>query len=218
MVAKLKRAFFSGIFVLLPLFVTAIAATIMAGFLFDHVGEPTRRLLFGHPVFAKHLEGWASPIFNLISILIVVLFVTLFGWLSNYFLGRFFIRTIDRILQRIPIVSAIHSTAKQIVDTFGKDQKAMFRQAVLVQFPRKDMYSIGFLTNRAQGEIQYRTQAEVVNVFVPTTPNPTSGFLVMVPQEEVIFLEMSVGDAMKTIVSGGVLVPSFQTAPEKHPS
>ena len=96
---------------------------------------------------------------------------------------------------------------KQIVDTFSTQNKAVFTKVVLVQFPRPDIYALGFLTNEVKGEIQEKTSDFLWNVFVPTTPNPTSGFLVMFPDSEVMELDMTVGEGMKVIISGGALVP-----------
>ena len=93
------------------------------------------------------------------------------------------------------------------MDTIGKNKKAVFQKAVLVRFPSDSLYSIGFLTNRAGGETQDKTKENVCNVFIPTTPNPTSGFLIMVPEEKLVVLDMSVGDAVKLIISGGAVSP-----------
>ncbi len=218
MIKKLKNAFISGIFVLLPLYVTYIVIR----FLLENVGEPASQLFFGHLPFVKDLNGWFGIILSTISILFVVFFIMFCGWLSNYFLGKFFIGLAERIIQKIPLISAVHKTVKQIVDTFGQDQKAVFRQAVLVQFPRDGLYSIGFLTNTAKGEVQEKTKEEVVNIFIPTTPNPTTGFLVMAPKEQVVYLDMSVGEAMKAIISGGAVIPTtpdtktIQEEPQTH--
>ena len=113
----------------------------------------------------------------------------------------------DTTKKKIPFIRTVYNTVKQIADTMGKNQKAMFQKAVLVHFPSDSVYSIGFLTNRANGETQDKTKESVCNVFVPTTPNPTSGFLIMVPEEKLVVLDMSVGDAIKLIISGGAVVP-----------
>jgi uncharacterized membrane protein len=134
--------------------------------------------------------------------------VTLFGFFSNYVLGKFFWSLAERTIQRIPGVGAVYNAVRQIVATFGSQNRSMFSQVVLVQYPRPGCWTIGFLTNRAQAEPQLRAGAgELWTVFVPTTPNPTSGFLLMLPRAEVVELDMSVGDGMKMILSGGAVTP-----------
>ena len=96
--------------------------------------------------------------------------------------------------------------------SFSKQNKAVFQSVVMLEFPRAGLYAVGFVTSEAQGEIQERTGEVVVNVFVPTTPNPTSGFLIMVPKEDLTYLDMTVGDAMKLIISGGAVVPKWAGA------
>jgi uncharacterized membrane protein len=112
-------------------------------------------------------------------------------------------------MHRVPLIGAIYASVKQIVETFSSQNRAMFQRVVLVQFPRPGTFAIGFLTSVAKGEAQARTSQELWNVFVPTTPNPTSGFLIMVPREELIDMDMSVGEAMKLIISGGAVTPAW---------
>jgi uncharacterized membrane protein len=102
----------------------------------------------------------------------------------------------------------VYRTAKQIVDTFSHQQKAVFQEVVLIEYPRKDCYVIGFLTSEAKGEPQAATGEAIVNIFVPTTPNPTSGFLLMLPKTDITPLNMSIADGMKLIISGGAVVPN----------
>ncbi|MGE9295691.1 MAG: DUF502 domain-containing protein, partial [Puniceicoccales bacterium] len=137
---------------------------------------------------------------------------TLLGFLSNYFIGRIFITLGEKFIDRLPFVNTVYKTVKQIVDTFSKQQKAVFQKVVLTEYPRKGVYVIGFLTSEAKGEIQERTGADVVNIFVPTTPNPTSGFLLIVPREEITEMDMTVAEGMKVIVSGGAVIPPFPKA------
>ena len=117
-------------------------------------------------------------------------------------------------LQRIPGIGAVYNAVKQIVATFGTQNKNLFNKVVLVEFPRKGIWTLGFLTNKQQGEPQTMTGSETWTVFVPTTPNPTSGFLIMLPRHEITELEMSVGDGMKMIISGGAVVPPWPPVPK----
>ena len=119
---------------------------------------------------------------------------------------------------KFPLINLIYNTVKQIVDTFTQQQKAVFQEVVLIEYPRKGVYAIGFLTNRAKGEIQALTGEELVNVFVPTTPNPTSGFLLMLPKESVVSMQMSISDGMKLIISGGAVVPPYDDNDRNNPN
>src|SRR5690606_6576647 len=100
----------------------------------------------------------------------------------------------------VPFVRSVYNSVKQIRDTFVQQKKSVFQQCVLVEYPRTGVYVLGFLTGEGKGEVQQRTSADLVNIFVPTTPNPTSGFLLMVPRDEVTFLDMAIGDGMKLII------------------
>lgn len=198
---RIKNAFLSGIILLLPLGVTAL----FIHFLINNIGEPASKLFFGFLPESKF--AWLEPVLDVVSVLIVFVIITFFGFLSNYFLGRWFIRLTERVIKGVPFINKLYKTVKQIVDTFSKDQKAVFKKTVMVEYPRPGVFAIGFLTSDAKGEIQDKTGDNVVNVFIPTTPNPTSGFLLMVPESQVIDLDMSIGDGMKVIISGGAVVP-----------
>ena len=148
--------------------------------------------------------------------MIVFLAITFLGYLSRYFVGKWFLRLTENILDKVPFINTVYKTVKQIVETFSTQQKAVFKKTVLLEYPRKGIWVIGFLTSEAKGETQFRTNRELRNVFVPTTPNPTSGFLLMIPREEVQELEMSIGDGMKLIISGGAVAPPFSPEDESQ--
>jgi uncharacterized membrane protein len=207
-----RNAFISGLLMLAPVGVTIF----VINFLISTLGRPTSRLFFFF-IDDSTLEQY--PILNVLIVIasafIVVILITLFGWFSSFIIGRFFMSWMERMMASVPFVRSVYMTVKQIVDTFTKSNKAVFRKTVLVEYPHKGVYAIGFLTGDAKGEIQERTKAFLLNVFVPTTPNPTSGFLLLVPQDEIIMLDMSVSDGMKAIISGGALMPQprAQAAP-----
>ncbi len=195
-----RNSLISGALLLAPLAVTVIAFS----WIIDKVGGTFR------PIYQAYLpESLQSiPFFwDLLATLVVVLLVTAFGFFSNYVLGKFFFSMAERAILRIPGVGGLYSSVKQIVTTFGSQSRSMFNQVVLVEFPRKGIWSIGFLTNKAPSEPHARLGTELWTVFVPTTPNPTSGFMLMLAPADVIELDMSVGDAMKMIISGGAVVP-----------
>ncbi len=213
MVIYLRNAFITGLVLLLPLGVTIFVINL----LLVNVGEPTVVLIFENVLNLdppkKSSFNWY--VFSLLSTLIVVFLITLLGIASRYFLGRYVITLFERIIDALPFVNAVYRVVKQIVDTFSKQQKAVFQKVVLVEYPRRGAYALGFLTSNAKGEVQSITEGDVVNIFVPTTPNPTSGFLLMIPAPEVKELRMSIGDGMKLIISGGAVVPPYSVDDEQ---
>jgi uncharacterized membrane protein len=206
LLATLRTAFFSGLFLLAPLVVTIWAFTKII----DLVGGTFS------PLFFFYMPDWLlnSPrlgiVLDIVATLIVILLVTLLGFLSRYVFGKYFLEVGERIIQGIPGVSAVYNTVKQIVDTFGSQNRNLFSKVVLVQYPRREVWTLGFLTSKTQAEAQTRTGQEVWTVFVPTSPNPTSGFLLMLPRDEIVELDMSVGDGMKMVISGGAVVPPWK--------
>ena len=197
-----RNAFISGALLLAPLIVTVWAfAQIIA-----LVGGTVRPLFFDRlPATLRDLPF----LWDVVSTISVVLIVTALGYVSRYVFGKFFVSIGERFMLSIPGVSAVYNTVKQIVDTFGTQNKNLFNQVVLVEFPRPGIWAIGFLTHKTQGEAQAKTAEEVWTVFVPTTPNPTSGFLMLFPTRDITPLEMSVGEGMKMIISGGAVVPPW---------
>ena len=202
---KARNAFFTGALLLAPLVVTLWAFTTIIGL----VGGTFR------PLYGNYLPQSLQSIpffWDFIATLVVILLVTLLGYLSHYFFGRYLLRVFERFVETVPGIGAIYNSVKQIVTTFGSGRKTLFNQVVLVQFPRAGSWTIGFLTNKTQGEPQSHAGQEMWTVFVPTTPNPTSGFLLIVPRHEVVELEMNVGDGMKMILSGGAVLPPWSPA------
>ncbi|MDE6576210.1 MAG: DUF502 domain-containing protein [Opitutales bacterium] len=207
-----KNCFLTGLFLLLPLGVTAI----VVGLLLDYVGSPVSSLILESLGLELPDKFWMSTIVNLGSTILVVGLVTLLGFVSKYFLVRMtakLLGLIESLINNVPFVSSVYKTVKQVVDTFNKNQEAVFQAVVLIEYPHKGMYALGFLTSETRGEVQVKTQQNVVNVFIPTTPNPTSGFLLFVPKEDVVVLEMSISDGMKMIISGGVVNPEYPPKP-----
>lgn len=197
-----RTAFFTGALLLAPLVVTLWAFTTIIGL----VGGTFR------PFYEHYLPQSLQrlPFFwDFVATIVVILLVTFLGYLSHYFFGRYLLRVFERFIQTLPGIGAIYNSVKQIVTTFGSGRKTLFNQVVLVQFPRAGSWTIGFLTNKTQGEPQSHAGTEMWTVFVPTTPNPTSGFLLIVPRHEIVELEMTVGDGMKMILSGGAVLPPW---------
>lgn len=201
--AKLRTAFFTGLMLLAPLAVTLIVFV----WLVSQVGGTFRNFFFlwvpeewlGNPRLAL--------VWDILSTAIVIVFITTLGLVSRWVLGRYFGEVGERFIQGIPGIGAFYNAVKQIVQTFGAENRAAFSKVVLIEFPRTGCYAIGFLTNNSGGEASVVTGRGLVAVFVPTTPNPTSGFLLLVPREDVRVLSMSVRDGMKFIISGGSVLP-----------
>ena len=196
---KIRSWFLTGILVMTPLILTIYVAWAFITFVdnlvvplvpFDY--RPSNYLPFSIPG---------------LGLIIVFIFTTFVGLLATGLFGRTLIRIWENILNRMPVVRSVYSAIKQILETVMATQSDAFRQAVLVQYPRKDIWAIGFVTGSTKGEVGQRVDKKMVNVFMPTTPNPTSGFLLFFPEEDLIFLNMSVEDALKLVVSGGMVVP-----------
>ena len=141
-----------------------------------------------------------------LEIILTVIFITIVGGLSLSFLGKKFLQIVDDLFRRIPILRTIYSALGQMTESF-RNQEGAKKSVVLVQYPRQGTWAVGFATKENQGEIKQKTNTDLINVFVPTTPNPTSGFLLMFPKEELIYLDMTFEEASKFIVSAGTSNP-----------
>ena len=202
----IKRSFFTGLVFALPICITIFVINL----LLNYIGTPISHILFGWLDIRICTSFGMKFLLNTISIAVVVLLIIAIGMLSKFFLGKWAMRAIEKFIEHVPVVKNIYKTIKQIVETFGQNHKEIFSKTVLIEYPQKDSYALAFLTSETEGEIQDRTGQTVVNVFVPTTPNPTSGFLLMIPKKKVTELDMSVADGMKLIISGGVVVPAYE--------
>jgi uncharacterized membrane protein len=142
-----------------------------------------------------------------VEIIISILLITFIGWLSLSFIGKRLLKIFEDILKKIPILRTIYSAITQMTETFTKS-KGKKKNVVLVEYPRKGSWAVGFATKKNSGEITNKAKKKLINVFIPTTPNPTSGFLLMFPQDEVIYLDMSFEEASRFIVSAGTSNPN----------
>ncbi len=207
---SLRNAFLAGIVLLTPLAVTLYVINILV----SNIGGQFRDHFFFYiPEEMLGRRGLVA-LWNIAATLKVIILVTLLGYFSRYLIAKYFVNLSEKIITSFPFVKTVYNSVKQIVQTFSMQQEAIFQKVVMLEYPRKGTWAIGFLTSRAKGEPQARTSDDLCNVFVPTTPNPTSGFLLMVPWKDVIELEMNVGDGMKLIISGGAVVPKYQDQKE----
>ena len=201
----LRTAFFSGLFLLAPLGITVWAFFKITGM----VGGSFR------PLFDTIIPSRFQDIplvWEIAATLVVFALITLFGFVSHYFFGKYLLDLGERVILGIPGLNTVYSSVKQVVATFGSQNRNLFSQVVLVQYPRTGVWTLGFLTSKTQAEAQARAGQELWSVFVPTSPNPTSGFVLFFPPTEITILDMSVGDGMKMVISGGAVVPPWKSA------
>ena len=207
MFRSLRNAFITGVIVILPLGVTII----IISFLLEKLGTPASNLFFWYLDAELRDQPAVEFLLKLLSIVVVFILITMLGYFSKFFIGKFMFASIERLLDRVPLINTVYRTVKQIVDTFSKQQKSVFQEVVLIEYPRPNCFVLGFMTGETKGETQAVTKQRVLNIFVPTTPNPTSGFLLMLPEDDVKKLEMSIADGMKLIISGGAVVADPNT-------
>lgn len=198
-----KRYFVTGLLIWIPLVITLWVLNLIVTTLEGVV--PT--VLTSEYLFGRHIPGF--------GFLLVVVVVLLTGLTTANLLGRKLVEGWEAILGRIPLVRSIYNSVKQVSDTVLAPNGQAFRQAVLVQYPRQGSWTIAFLTGVPGGEVALKLPGEHVSVYVPTTPNPTSGFFLMIPRADVVELSMSVDAALKYIVSMGVVAPAGGTPPPR---
>jgi uncharacterized membrane protein len=201
----LRERFVAGMLIALPIVATFMILQFLINFIDSRVV----------PMIPKELRpetylDYAVPGFGL---LILLVFLTLLGALATNFLGSYFVSLTDRVLTRVPIVRSVYSVFKQIRDVFQNNSAGQYKEMVMVQYPKEGSWALGFVAGPAKGEIQTRLGENFIGVFVPTVPNPTSGFLLFIPEKDVIRLSMSIEDGAKVIFSGGLVVPDFPPAP-----
>jgi len=194
----IKRYFITGLLIWVPLVITAWVLSIIVNTL-DQSLHLLPEVL--HP---KNLFGFSIPGAGALLTLAMIL---LTGLLAANFIGEKLVRWWNALLSRIPVVNSVYKAVKQVSDTLFAPNGNAFRKALLVQYPRQGAWTIAFLTGRPGGDIKNHLEGEYVSVYVPTTPNPTSGFFLMMPKADVVELEMTVDEALKYIISMGVVAP-----------
>lgn len=200
----MKSYFITGLLVLVPLCITIWVLSTLIGLMDQSL------LLLPASWRPEAQFGRAIPGLGAILTLLIV-FVT--GLVATNFFGRRIIQFWEALLARVPVVKSIYYSVKQVSDTLFSDSGQAFRKALLVQYPRQGSWTIGFMTGQPGGDVANHLQGEFVSVYVPTTPNPTSGFFLMMPRADVVELDMSVDEALKYIISMGVVAPSNKTKP-----
>jgi len=198
----LRERFVAGMLIALPI----VATFIILEFLIKLIDSRVVPLIPPALRPETYLD-YAVPGFGLI---ILILFLTLLGSVATNFLGNYFVGLTDRVLTRVPVVRSVYSVFKQIRDVFQSNTGGQYKEVVMVQYPRAGSWVIGFVSGAAKGEMRHKLGADFIGVFVPTTPNPTSGFLLYVQTSEVVRMDMTVEEGAKVIFSGGLVIPDFQ--------
>jgi uncharacterized membrane protein len=214
--ARWRSNFLTGLAVTFPALLTLAAVKWLVG----TISSVTDLLLFFLPRTLTHeslvnANDGKGPMFwywSLVALVLAVVLISAAGVLARYYIGKKVIDWTDRVLMRVPLLNKFYGAIKQVNDAFAGN-KHSFKTVVLVEFPGPGNYSVGFITSEQQGEIQQKAGRKLVNVFVPTTPNPTSGFLLLVPEEKLTKLDMSVTDAIKYIVSLGSISQEYPPPP-----
>ena len=201
--------FFNGIVILLPVIVTVFIIRFLVLKLNDVVLDPFVRLFTAGRMDIQHIYFAKTLV-----LLMVISGVTVIGWAARVlFINRVFSWG-EKLLIKVPMMGRMYNVIKQISSAFLGQGKTIFKQVVMIEYPRKGIYSIGFTTGVTRGEMKAVIGKSGINVFLPTTPNPTSGMFLVVPREEIRFLRMSVEDGMKLIVSGGSITPLYDEEKE----
>ena len=200
MMKRLRRYLVAGILVWLPLGVTIVIVRFLIGLM-----DKSLVLLPSQ----YHPEEWAGIGIPGLGVILTVILLLITGVLTANFVGRAFLKGWESLLDRIPVARSIYSAAKNFAEIVFSDSGNAFSKVLLVEYPRKGIYTITFQTASEIGEIQARTGEDVVACFVPTTPNPTSGFIIVVPKKDTIELDMEVDEAVKLVMSLGVVIPKW---------
>lgn len=199
---KIRGYFLTGIIVTAPIGLTFYVSLLFIGF----IDSKVRNII---PV-KYHYDNILPFEIPGIGLLIVFIMLTFIGFLTAGIIGRYIIKLGERIIARLPIIRSVYGALKQIFESVLKTSSKSFREVVLIEYPRKGIWAIGFITGDTQGEVQETSKDELVNVFLPTTPNPTSGFLLFVPRKDLRVLNMNVEEGIKMVISGGIVTPKFK--------
>lgn len=202
--ARWRTSFLAGLAVVLP----GVVTLAIVKWLFGTISSFTDILLFFLPPKVTHSDNGFGPVYwywSLLAIVVAALVVTLIGMLAKNYIGRRLIDLADALMLRVPVLNKIYGTIKQVDEAFTSGKKSSFKTVVLVEYPREGIYSVGFITSEREDEVQQKIGRKCVCVFIPTTPIPTGGFLIIVPEEQITRLDMTVADGFKYIISLGAL-------------
>lgn len=195
MIIKLRHYFITGLAVLLPVFLTGYIIFLLFNFAESLVGKYVNDYLIRN--FNFFIPG--------LGLLLTIIIIVAIGFLSSHFLGRRIFPFFESLFLRFPFVRQLYPSIKKIVSFFFSHDKKLFQQVVLVEYPRKGIWSVAFVTNEAAPLVNKKLGKEMLNVFIPSTPGPLTGYFILVAKEEAVFMDMPIEDALRVIISGGVL-------------
>ena len=214
---KLRRYLVAGLLVWIPLGITLFLINLAVDLM-----DRSLRLIpaeYQPGILLQQLFQTEQPVvIPGLGVILTLTIVLVTGVLAANFVGRYVVGGWESLMDRIPVVRSIYSAAKNFAEIVFSDSSNAFKHVLLIEYPRKGLYSLAFQTSSDLGEVQGRTGEEVVGCFVPTTPNPTSGFIIIVPKSDVTVLDMDVDEALKMIISLGVVVPPWREDPTKAPA
>ena len=196
---RTRSNFLTGLVIVAPIVLTAYLIWTVVTFIDAKVVPLVPAMYNPSTYLGKDIPGF--------GVIIFLIFTAIFGALTKGIFGRQIVRTWENLIDRTPVVRSLYSGLKQIVETVLSQNTATFKDACLIEYPRKGLWVIGFITTEARGEVQEKTQEDLISIFVPTTPNPTSGVFVYAPKTDVIYLDMSIEDAAKLVISAGLVIP-----------
>ena len=211
--ARWRAGFFTGLAVVLP----GVVTLAVVKWFFGTVSSFTDLLLFFLPTTITHENAGAGPMhwyWSLLALIVAVGIVSVIGGMTRYYFGKRMIAWADSVMLRVPVLNKIYGTIKQVDEAFTSGKKSSFKTVVLVEYPREGIYSVGFITSERADEIELKTGKKCVCVFIPTTPIPTGGFLIIVPVEKVTKLDMPVADGFKYIISVGAISQEYTPTDE----
>ncbi|HEX2162845.1 MAG TPA: DUF502 domain-containing protein [Thermoanaerobaculia bacterium] len=203
--ARLRRLLLAGLLILAPAALTVFVLVqlfVWMDGIFAPLVDRVLAAAFERPV---HIPG--------LGLLLTLLVVLVLGWLSTRVAGRRLLRWVESVIRRVPVAKSIYGATKGVLEAISQDQADAFKRVVLVEYPKTNVFAVGFVTSGARWGVVDPRLADLLLVFVPTTPNPTSGFLLLVPRQETIDLPMSIEEGVRMVISGGILVPPSPLAP-----
>ncbi|MEO0614956.1 MAG: DUF502 domain-containing protein [Pseudomonadota bacterium] len=195
---RVRRYLIAGLLIWIPIGITIVVFRFLLGQMNKSLGLLPR----------EHVPSFVFEI-PYLGVILTFLLLLVTGLLTANIFGRTLVGWSEKLLHRIPLIRAVYSASKNFAEVVFSDSGESFKKVLLIEYPRKGVWSLAFMTSNQLGEVQHRTGTDVICTFVPTTPNPTSGFIIMVPKEDAIMLDMPVEEALKMIISLGVVVPEW---------
>ena len=196
---RLRNYFLAGILVTAPISITIYVTWGFLKFLDNKITPVIPEAYNPNTYLPVEIPG--------LGLIIAVVFFIVIGFFTRNYLGRLLVRMSEYVLERVPVINTIYGAIKQIFETVMASKSDAFKDVVMFEYPRKGIWVMGFVTGATKGEVQRLTDKETVNIFLPTTPNPTSGFLLFVPKKDITYMDMTVEEGIKMIVSGGIIIP-----------